>query len=109
MVSVWSFCLFAHSVSVRVEVDRNILVQNENTTLQIIIENGEGGETVSLPKVDFCQIRSMGQSSQTSIINGNMSQAVIYNYLLIPLKVGKFNFPEVVVKGGSWEKKTEPI
>ncbi len=50
-----------------------------------------------------------GSSSKVSIINGTMSSAIEYNYVLLPKKAGTFRLPPIILRHDGEIYKTAPI
>ena len=80
--------LFAEDVSVTASVDKNDLTLDDYILLRLSVKG-------TRDKPDFSEIpdfnvQSRGSSSQVSIVNGQMSSTIEYNYLLYPNKAGSF-------------------
>ena len=100
--------LTAAPVSVSLEKDR--FTMDEQITLSVSVQNGNGQEEVKLPpETTFFQIHSAGTSQQYSNINGMETSSVVYNYVLVPLKPGKTEIASLkVIKDGN-EYSMNPI
>ncbi len=73
---------------------------------QISIQNAAEHDAPVFPEIPGVKISSAGvpgRSSQTTIINGKVTQnqSVTYAYQLVPQKAGTFVIPEITVKIGS--------
>jgi hypothetical protein len=83
-------------------------------TLRIVIENADEHEPPVFPALDNVTVRSSGtprRSSQTTIINGRMTQRVTvsYDFQLTPREAGRITIPPVVVTADGQEYRTQPI
>jgi len=81
---------------------------------QISVQNVGKHDVPSFPKIPGVKIRSAGvpsRSSQTTIINGRMTQnqSVTYAYQLIPQRTGTFVIPKIDVKIDGKTFSTQPV
>ncbi|MBN2145480.1 MAG: protein BatD [Candidatus Aureabacteria bacterium] len=104
-----AFSCRAEMSSVSASVDRNVTYDDEPITLSLSIENGDGSEQIHLPEIPELSITYYGQSSQTSIINGKATHSIGTNYLVKPLKTGKFTILPIQVTSGGKTFRTKPI
>lgn len=79
-------------------VDKNVVSLNESLTLTITIT----GESITNAKPDMPQmanfdIYSAGRSSNISIINGRITTALEFTYILTPRYVGKTKIPSILI------------
>ena len=92
-------CLLAPAVHAAVEasVDRNEVEQNESFLLEVVVDGNTSDEPdISALDEDFL----VGQSSQTSntkIINGQISRSMTWSYTLRAREAGEFTIPPIVV------------
>ena len=80
-------------------------------TFQIQISNASKFDPPSIPEVDGLQIKSLGapsRSTQTTIINGNMSSSstATYSYEVTPQRIGSFRIPPITVQADGREEQT---
>jgi len=90
---------------VRAEVDRTDITSDDVLILSIIIEdaNGNANEPQFEAMDDFAA-QGRSSSTQLSIINGQRSRQTIYQYSLIPTKLGTVTVPaaHVTVDGNAY-------
>lgn len=98
---------FAQS-PVTAEVDRNQLLTGETLTFSITVSGGNAGQP-EMPILDGFQIVGTSRSSQTSIINGNISSQTVYHYMLQPVQSGTLNIPGIPVVVDQQTFITQPI
>ncbi|MFN3550235.1 MAG: BatD family protein, partial [Endomicrobiia bacterium] len=104
-----SLKLFA-DINISASVDKNIVSLDEQITLQVVVS----GDVANIPQPqvpnlsDF-QIYSSGRSQSISIINGQISSSVSFNYILSPRKIGEFEIPPIKVEYKGKIYQTEPI
>ncbi len=62
----------------------------------------EGSQKVDPPeiKVDGLDIRCVGQSSQFSFVNGDLTRGVQFTYLVVPRREGVFTIPSLTFNAG---------
>jgi len=90
------------------EVDRNRLSTGETMTLSITVSGGNAGQP-EMPMLDGFQIVGTSRSSQTSIINGNVSSQTVYYYMLQPVQTGTLTIPGIPVVVDQQTYVTQPI
>ena len=88
---------------VALEVSAREVSVNEPVTVQIRVINAERHDPPEFPEIPGAVVRSMGtptRSSQTSIINGRMTQqtTMIYSYRITPRRAGKIAIPPIAVR-----------
>jgi hypothetical protein len=97
----------AAAASVRAVVDRNQAAVGEAIDLQVIIDGGDGD--VDLSGIHDFRIASRGSSSNFQMINGRTSRQHIYDYSLIPVKIGDLSIPAIPVTVDGKISYTSPI
>jgi len=90
------------------EVDRNQLSTGETLTLSITVSGGNA-QPPEMPMLDGFQIVGTSRSSQTSIINGNISSQAVYYYMLQPIQSGTLTIPGIPVVVNQQTYVTQPI
>ena len=100
--------LSAGPVSVGLEKDR--FTMDDQVTLSISIQNGNGQEEIRLPSGNpYFQLHSAGTSQQYSNTNGVEMSSVVYNYVIVPLKPGKAEISSLVVIKDGNQYTMDPI
>jgi tetratricopeptide (TPR) repeat protein len=79
--------------------------------LQIQVSNATQSDPPTIPEIDGLQIKSLGtpsRSTQTTIINGNISSrsSVTYYYELTPTRPGNFRIPPITVQADGRAEQT---
>ncbi len=105
-------CAFAYAADFQVSVslDRNQIALNEQAVLSLTI-SGSGGDLPQpqLPGLSDFQIYNAGRSQNFTWINGKASASVTYNYVLTPLKEGKFMIPPIHVQFQGQTSETQAL
>jgi hypothetical protein len=81
----------------------------EPVEYELAIEGSEAPDNPPAPNVDGLELRGTSQSSQLSIVNGNVTRRVTYIYTLVPKREGKFTIPELEVLVAGKKLKTQPV
>lgn len=85
-------------ITVGVTLDRNTIGLDEQALLQVQVAGSvQNLPEPQLPTLPTFEIYSKGRSSNISIANGVMTSSVIYRYLVIPRKAGKFPIDGIAV------------
>lgn len=78
----------------------NSIPENQNFNLSFNLQNGSGSN-LRLPTMnDFTLVGGPSTSSSTTIMNGNVSQAETYTYVLRPKKQGTFKIGKASIDAG---------
>lgn len=102
---------FAGQVSINASVDKNTAALDDVVQYTITI-SGQGINNASVPKApgfSGLKVVSRSQSSNISIINGQVSTACLYTYILQPVKEGAADIGEASVTIGKNTYKSQPI
>ncbi len=100
----------ADEVSIAVSLNRDTIGLDEQALLTVQI----AGPTQNLPKPDLppmvrFEVYSQGQSSNISIVNGQVSSTVTYRYLLVPTKAGTYPISNISVVYNNRRYKGETV
>ncbi len=79
----------AAAQSVQATVDRNQIALDEQLQLTVRVEGSQRVRPELPPMPDF-EVIERGQSTSMQIINGRVSQALSFNYILVPRRTGTF-------------------
>jgi hypothetical protein len=101
--------LALHGASFTASLDRNPIRLGENATLSLKFDGGTPETDPELPAIQNLQIAYIGPSSQFSVINGQVSSAVTYNYNIVPRQIGEFTLPAITVVVGGQKFGTQPL
>ena len=100
----------AADFQVSASLDRNQIALNEQAVLSLTI-SGNGGNLPQpqLPGLADFQIYNAGRSQNFTWINGKATSSVTYNYVLTPLKEGKFQIPSIRIQYQGQTRETQPL
>ena len=88
----------ADDITVGVTLDRTSIGLDEQALLQVQVSGSvQDLPEPQLPTLPAFEIYSKGRSSNISIANGVMTSSLIYRYLVIPRKPGKFPIDGIAV------------
>ena len=94
-----SGAVFADSPSVTAVLSNSEVAVGETVRLQIRI-TGSDAKPPGQITVDGLDIRQTGTEQHYEMNNFSISQSVIYNYTVLPMKAGKFKIPPQTVQAG---------
>ncbi len=100
--------VWAQDNPVSAQVDRKTIGSDETVTLSVIISGANGGQP-ALPALDGFQLLSTSTASQFSIVNGQTSAQITYQYILQPTRTGALQIPPITVQVGGQSYSTESI
>ena len=97
-------------LSARSQVGSGPLAVQESAQWTVILE----GSGTSAPEPEFrnpnwAQITHVGTEQSMRIENGRMSSAVVYRFLVVPLRSGRHALPAVTFRVGQSRVTTEPV
>jgi BatD DUF11 like domain len=102
-----------HGVSAEVTVEATLSHQtfavDEGARLSIAVNGVRKNAEIALPEIKNIKLHQRGQSSQTSFVNGKMSAAITYNFIVQALVPGKYTIPPIKVRAGGEELMTKGI
>lgn len=89
--------------------DTEVLVGNQ-LTVTFHLENGQGGRFTP-PEWEAAGFTVLGsnQASSISIINGETTSSMTYNYAILPQESGKLEIPSATIVVGKKEYHTDPL
>lgn len=110
LLSVVIFLMFlfipaeAKETQFHLNIDNTSLEKGISTNLVLSVENAQGAEVVEIQGLNNFDILNKGHSSSTQIINGDISMANKYTYLIMPVTKGEFSLKgRVKYKGKLYE------
>lgn len=91
-------------------VDRNQVAVGERLSLMLELSgaSAKGSPDVS-PLNQHFHVTPGGQSTKTTIVNGNFSSSTHWQYMLIPKEEGKITIPELGIQTSDGDAKSESI
>lgn len=99
----------AGDVSVKAELSRPEVAVGEMAELQIKVTGAENANVPREISVEGLQIRLTGQSTQVQMVNFKISSSVVYSYIVMPLRTGKFIIPSIPVRSDAGMLQTAPL
>jgi hypothetical protein len=99
----------ALAASLTATVDRNVVPVGESITLNLTFEGATPPGAPSLPAITGLTPQSASQSSAITIINGQRSQTVTYNYGLIATQPGDVTIPAIQFQAGAQLLSSQPL
>ena len=113
LMAAWlSARMVAQDVTFQASVDKNPVGLGDQFTLSLTLSSASvaGGKNLQLPDLGKFQILSgPNQSTQMQFVNGAVSSAVTYSYVLQPREMGKFTIGSASIGVGGNVYKTAPI
>lgn len=100
----------AQDITLNATVDRSVVSLGEQITFQVTV-NGNVSDInkPQLPDLKDFNVGSAGTSQNISIINGQVSTSLTYNYILVPKSIGKFTIGSVTLVHKGKTYTTNPI
>lgn len=90
-------------------LDRDTVMLGESATLSLAFVGGTPRTVPMPPNIPNLQIAYLGPSSQFSVINGEVSSSVTYNFQVVPQKPGDYTIPAVTAELGTERFTTQPL
>jgi len=100
----------ASSTSVQGTLSPEKVYLGQSARLVLTIQDpGMRTPKIQIPEVDGLEIQESGSSREMKIIQGQMSSALSFTYLVRPERTGRFDIGPVKVQGGGKEHVTGPF
>jgi hypothetical protein len=106
---LFSFATYAQDAKFSVKVSKTTVNTNTKFKVEFVLENAGNGQFQAPKFEDFTVVGGPNQSSQMSIMNGEVSQSMTYTYMLMPKKTGEFVLPAASMKLKNETLKTEKV
>jgi len=90
-------------------LDRDTITLGESASLSLAFGGGQPQNPPSLPQIPNLQITYIGPSSQFSVINGQVSSSVTYNFTVTPRQPGDYAVPAMSVDVGGEKLTSQPL
>jgi hypothetical protein len=100
---------FALDISVKATVSDSRVAMGNALRYTVTVNGAQDLQQPALPAFDGFDVRYTGPATQVSIVNNSYSVEQSFNYLLVPLKEGKFTIPSASVNIKGLYMTTEPI
>ncbi len=92
-----------------ISLDRDTITVGETATLTMTAEGGTPNPFPVLPPVANLQAYSQGQSSQITMVNGQVSSTVSETFAIMASQPGEYTIPSVTADIGGQQFKTDPV
>lgn len=99
--------LFAASFTAT--LDRDTITLGESAQLTLLFEGGAPSAAPAPPTLPGVQVAGGGQSSQFSVVNGQMTSSISYTYALTPTQVGEIAIPAIQARVGARTLASQPL
>jgi hypothetical protein len=99
----------ASAATFTASLDRDTLTLGESATLSLACVGGTPRSVPIPANIPNLQISYVGPSSQFSVINGEVSSSVTYNFQVTPQKAADYTIPAVTAEVGTEKLTTQPL
>jgi hypothetical protein len=108
------FCLVlfprvAGAATFTATLERDTITLGESSTLSLAFSDGQPQNPPSPAQIPNLQITYIGPSSQFSVINGQVSSSVTYNFSVVPRQAGDYTIPAMTVDIGGQKLTSQPL
>ena len=100
---------FADSPSVTAVLNASEAVVGETVQLEIRLKGARSADAPETIAVDGLEIRRTGTSQRVEVNNFNLTSSVIYNYTILPLRMGTFTIPPQTIRVGNSSLRTPEL
>ncbi len=107
------FFLFVEGVALaktpefRLDMDSLNLQTGTSTNMVLTVSNADGAEVVEVKGLENFDVVSKGSSTSARVINGDVTKAVGYTYVIMPKSTGKFTLQGIVKYNGTTYQTNE--
>ncbi len=99
----------AAAIEVEAHLDRDQVALSERLTLTVTVNGGGGGARPELPELPDFAVYPAGTSRNFSFVNGKISSATVFTYILAPKREGTFEIPPIAVVEGGTRATSRPL
>jgi hypothetical protein len=94
----------------RTLLERTTLTLQDPVEWVVVLDNAGGSvPEPQFPELDWARVQPTGTSRNFSMVNGNFSSSVSYNFLLVPQSAGRHQIPAVTFQVGHTVVRSEPV
>jgi hypothetical protein len=90
-------------------LDRDTIALGESAALALKFEGGNPENVPSLQSIPNLQIAYNGASQEFTVVNGQSSSSVTYNFTLTPSQVGDYTIPALTVEFSGQKLASQPL
>ncbi|MBF0478646.1 MAG: protein BatD [Candidatus Omnitrophica bacterium] len=91
------------------EVDRTTVGLDSAIQLSLTVNGAQNATPVEVKAIDGFDVKYVGPSRRVSIVNGQYSSSITFNYALYPKKVGVFTIPALTADADGKQFSSIPI
>ncbi|HWN80486.1 MAG TPA: BatD family protein [Candidatus Udaeobacter sp.] len=100
----------AHAeITVEAHVDQDVVALGEQATLTVTVNGSGEASRPALPDMPDFRVFPAGTARNFSFVNGRMSSATVYTFLLSPKREGTFTIPPIGVLDGNTRVTSRPL
>ncbi len=103
------YASWAGAATFTASLDRDTITLGESLTLSLAFGGGQPQNPPSAPQIANLQIAYIGPSSQFSVINGQVSSSVTYNFTVVPRQAGDYTIPAITADVGGEKLSSQPL
>lgn len=91
-------------------IERTTLTLQDPVEWVVVLENAGGNvPEPQFPQLDWARVQVTGSSKNFSMVNGNFSSSVTYNFLLVPDRLGRHQLPSIAFQVGRTVIRSQPV
>jgi len=110
LVLVWSLhATTTLAATFTASLDRDTITLGETVTLSLAFVGGQPQNPPSPAQIANVQIAYIGPSSQFSVINGQVSSSVTYNFTVVPHQPGDYTIPALSADVGGEKLSSQAL
>lgn len=100
-LAVWGLMVAkTNALSVEARVDKTQLTLDDTVTFELAFDGSPSADP-ALPPLPGFRVVSQGQSRNIQLVNGHMTQEVVFQYILEPTAPGRYTLPAITVPGAA--------
>ena len=99
----------AQAATFTATLDRDTVTLGESATLSLAFAEGQPQTPPSPPQIANLQITYIGPSSQFSVINGQVSSSITYNFTVTPRQPGNYTIPAMSADVAGQKLSSQPL
>ena len=89
-LSAIAICSYADEIKFEASFDKKSVAIGETAQLGLTFYGTQSVPAPDIGNIDGCEVRYLGPSTMTTIINGSVSSSITHMYKVQPLRLGKF-------------------
>lgn len=101
--------VLAANISVEAEINTPQVVLGQSLQYTLRINGTQNASPAIIEDIDDLEIKLLGPSRQMSVVNGQYSSSIAFNYSVFPLSVGTFTIPSQTLSVDGVDYTTDSI